>query len=429
MDFVELIKRRLPNSRFARDVSVLAGGAALGQSLALLAAPLLTRLYSPGDFGVLAVYTSIIGLLGAVATLRYQLAIPLPETDEEGRTVLVLSLIIGAALPALVAVAVLVGGESMAQYLGLAPVIPFLWVIPLGLLGFGMYQALNFWAIRRSAFRQISKTKIYQGLGMVGGQLVLGALHGGPLGLLVGDVIGRSSGVTNLAQLAWRDVRRMGLPRWGDLFRTALRYRQFPLVSSFSALLNSAGLQVAPLLLVAYYGSSVAGLFALAQRLIGMPMTLVGQSIGQVYMAEAVKVLHSDPARLIKLFLGTARKLLFLGFAPLLLLAVGGPYLFSAVFGEAWFEAGSFVRILAGMFLLQFVMSPLSQTLNILECQGAQLFWDALRLSCVVGTLTGAHFLNLSPSMMVTVYSVAMFLCYGLLFFLVMALIRKKITS
>jgi len=418
----------VPKSRFARDVSVLAGGTAMGQAIALLASPLLTRLYSPEDFGVLAAYASVIGLLGAVVTLRYHLAIPLPETDEEGRTVLILSLLIGVGLSALVAVVVYVGGARIAQNLKLTPLIPYLWVIPLGLLGLGIYQALNFWAIRQSAFGQISRTKFFQGLGMAAGQSVLGFLHGGPLGLLIGDVIGRSSGVTSLAQLAGRDIRRLGLPKWDGLFRVALRYRQFPLVSSFSALLNGAGLQVAPLLMVIYYGPAVAGLFALAQRLIGIPMTLLGQSVGQVYMAAAAKALHGDPGSVMHLFLRTARKLLLIGLAPMLVLAIGGPYLFNLVFGEAWLEAGNFVRILSGMFLLQFVMSPLSQTLNILECQRAQLFWDASRLICVFGTLSAAHFLEFSPRMMVGVYSVAMFACYASLFFIVKSLIRKRIS-
>jgi hypothetical protein len=45
------IRRLLPRNAFARGVSVLVGGTAGAQVLMVPAAPVLTRLYSPEDFG------------------------------------------------------------------------------------------------------------------------------------------------------------------------------------------------------------------------------------------------------------------------------------------------------------------------------------------------------------------------------------------
>jgi len=59
MKVPEFVRRFLPESAFAKNVSVLVGGTALGQVIAVLASPLLTRLYAADDFGVLAVYSSI----------------------------------------------------------------------------------------------------------------------------------------------------------------------------------------------------------------------------------------------------------------------------------------------------------------------------------------------------------------------------------
>ena len=49
------LRRLLPKNAFARGVSVLVGGTAGAQLLTILAAPLLTRLYGPEDFGLVAV--------------------------------------------------------------------------------------------------------------------------------------------------------------------------------------------------------------------------------------------------------------------------------------------------------------------------------------------------------------------------------------
>ena len=72
------LMRILPKSRFARNVAVVSAGSAMGQGLLIVSAPLLTRLYTPADFGVLAVYVSIVSILVVVASLRYEMAINLP---------------------------------------------------------------------------------------------------------------------------------------------------------------------------------------------------------------------------------------------------------------------------------------------------------------------------------------------------------------
>lgn len=86
------LKYLRPKSQLVRSVSMLMGGTASAQLLMVLAAPFLTRLYKPEDFGVLAVYTGLLALLAVIASLRYQLAIPLPACDQEAANIVVLCL-------------------------------------------------------------------------------------------------------------------------------------------------------------------------------------------------------------------------------------------------------------------------------------------------------------------------------------------------
>jgi O-antigen/teichoic acid export membrane protein len=76
------LSRILPKGGFARGVAIMTAGTALGQGLVVVLAPLLTRLYTPTDFGVLAVYGSVVSLVAVVASLRYELAIALPGRDK-----------------------------------------------------------------------------------------------------------------------------------------------------------------------------------------------------------------------------------------------------------------------------------------------------------------------------------------------------------
>jgi O-antigen/teichoic acid export membrane protein len=86
----------LPQNAFARGVSVLVGGTAGAQLITVLAAPLLTRLYSPEDFGLVAVCASLLALIGVISSRRYELAIPLPDDDVEEANVAMLSLLLVA---------------------------------------------------------------------------------------------------------------------------------------------------------------------------------------------------------------------------------------------------------------------------------------------------------------------------------------------
>ncbi len=74
------LRALLPKGRLGRAVAVLVTGTAFGQLIVLAASPLVTRLYTPADFGVLGVFSAFLGILGIAVTLRYELAIPLPRT-------------------------------------------------------------------------------------------------------------------------------------------------------------------------------------------------------------------------------------------------------------------------------------------------------------------------------------------------------------
>ena len=87
------VNRSTSESSFIKDVIKITSGTALGQAVVVLFSPILTRLYSPGDFGVFAVYASLLGVITVIGSMRYELAIPLPSDDQTAANVLVLALL------------------------------------------------------------------------------------------------------------------------------------------------------------------------------------------------------------------------------------------------------------------------------------------------------------------------------------------------
>ena len=206
----------------------------------------------------------------------------------------------------------------------------------------------------------------------------------------------------------------------------ANRYRRFPIYSSPAALLTTAWLQLPALILAAFYGPQVAGWFALGQLVLGAPVALLGDSVGQVYLAEATRLAREPPGALYRLFVSTAVRLFLLGAIPVILIALGGPDLFKFVFGPSWGETGLYVQLLAPMFVLRFVVAPISQTLSVvLERQDLLLVLSMVRIAVNIGTLLVAGWLHVAPPIAVALYSASMVLIYVGHFLLIVHALRK----
>jgi O-antigen/teichoic acid export membrane protein len=423
-----LISTWLPDKGFRRNVIVLVGGTVLAQALSVVLSPVLTRLYTPDDLGLLASYSSIVGIALVIATLRYEMAIPLPEDDETAANLLVLTLLLIAGVSVSTGLAVwLFRDEIGLGSRGVATRVPF-WSLSMGVLLAGAYKALNYWAVRQGAFLDIARSKIGQGTGRALGQVGLGLLNLGPTGLIVGQLIGWSAAIGGLVVLVFSCsgsfLRRMG---YKTIRRAASRYRALASFGTLADLFNAIGLRISPLLLVALFSAEVGGLFELSQRIMGMPVLLIGQAISQVYLKSASRLARERPDGLKRLFLRTSSRLLLVGTIPIVALGVGGACFFGRVFGERWTESGVFTRMLIPLYISQIVVSPLSQTLYILEHSGMFLAWTILRLVLVVGSITGAHALRLPPRSVVAAYSVSVAVAYVALF--VMSLREVSVLS
>ena len=392
----EALARLLPAGSFARNVGVLTGGTAAGQAIIVAASPILTRLYSPEEFGVLAVFAALLGILGVIASLRYELAIPLPETDEDAANVAILSLVVVLGMALASAAVAIPLRQPIADALNTPLLAKYIWLLPLGLLLIGIYQVFNYWAIRTKAFSAIARTKLIQSLSMVTVQIAGYAL--GPLALLSGRIFGQAAGTAALGSLAF--ANRSEAFRRASPFGVrdaATRYHKFPLYSSWAGLLNSGGSQLPPILFSVFYGAGAAGLYMLAHRIIALPMTLVGKAIADVFMPDAVEALRES--RLRDSVALVQKNLARIALPPAAILFIVAPDVFRIVFGPDWEEAGHMVRWLTPMLFLQFIVSPLSRIFLVLERQKLGLILQGnlfvLRLgSLVITGFFSVTFLN-----------------------------------
>ncbi|MBA3521152.1 MAG: oligosaccharide flippase family protein [Gemmatimonadales bacterium] len=375
----------MPAGSFAHSVAMLATGTAIGQLLLALAVPVLARLYTPADYGALAVYSSTLAVLAVLASLRYEVAIPLAEDDEVAGSLLALTLLLLAAMAALVSLLVWLGGGTFVAAVKVPALRPYLWLIPVAFLATGAYQALSYWAIRRRAFGHVARTRLSQGTGQVVTQVAAGLAGAGTPGLLIGDLIGRAVGGGGLALLAWRDRPSARVTR-ASLVKAAVRYRRFPLLTTWSGLLNVGSLQLPSILFAAGFGAAAAGLYGLSFKMLVLPTMLVAQAVGQVFVSRAAAAAR-EPERLRQLTERTTLALFACGLPVFGVVALGGPRLFAILMGAEWELAGRYAQVLAPWFALWLVSSPLSGLLSIREWQGSALAFSAVEFTLRLGAL------------------------------------------
>lgn len=386
-----LIGRVRPKNRFVHSVSVLVGGTAGGQAIMVLAAPFLTRLYTPQDFGLLAVFVGLLSLLSVIACLRYELMIPIPDDDKEAAALFVLSLLSLLGVTFLSTVLLFLYGTALARLLNTPQLADYLYLLSLSTLLFGGYNALTYWAIRVKAFTLLAKTKVSQAIAAVAIQLAGASL--GPTALLFGQVAGFSAGSLSLGRhVLRRQWKLVAGVKWADMAVVAGRYKKAPLLSSWGAFFNMAGWQLPPIMFAVLFDPAVAGIYALANRVLNMPMQLLGQATGSVFISHAAQA-HRE-GKLRSLVASIHGRLAHIGMAPTLVLLFAGPDIFSLVFGREWRQAGVFAQWLAPWLYLVLVTSPLSSLFEVLHRQASGMIYQGIQLAVRVAAIAAGAWIG-----------------------------------
>ena len=354
----------------------IASSAAVGQALAFVAAPVLTRLYTPEAFGIFGVSAALTLVIGTVAALRLDFAIVLPHEKEETDSLVAFGLAAATSLALLASALVLSLGSILY---GDADWLPSVQLVPLGAWAMGAYLLMNQYALRERRYAAVARRNLIQAGGTVVLQLALANTFLRDVGLTLGLVIGYALGAVSLFVGSGVTIRRLRASMERGRLRPVLqRYKRFPLQFAPAGLLT-VGNQMFPMFMVAaVFGAREAGYFALAQRVLALPVATLGVAIGQTYLAEASGEVREgkNPKRL---FLRVSATLFVIASTIPLAIIPAGQHVFSVVFGPTWATSGQYAASISIAIAAQLVASPVSQTLTILERGGLQLSWEALR--------------------------------------------------
>ncbi len=384
-----MIWRRFLKSDFAKNVSILVSGTAVSQALPILTAPFLTRLYSPEQFGVSALYLSVAAILSVVATARYELAIILPKIEAEATQLLGLSIIVAALFSGIVTIGVFLWAMTGKDFS------PLFYGLPLSIFSLGVTSGVYYIFNRKRLYKIIASVRITQSAATILTQALLGFSGFGLNGLMLGLIIGHSVGALASLYLA---ITRLGVSAKTlssrKLWFAARKHANFPKFMVPGHAMSATSSQAALLLTNALYASSHAGFLSITMRVTSVPFTLIAQAIGDVFRQEASDHFrtHSECYQIYK---STLYKLVILGLPVFTVFFFVSPYLFTLVFGETWAVSGHYAQIMTPMFFLRFVSSPLANMYLIAGKQKRDLYIQIFILIVSISSIVMPYFFRL----------------------------------
>lgn len=401
-------------SNFITNVLKLVSGSVTSQILSILLVPIITRIYSPDDFGISQLFISVSGILVIFSTFSYQFAIMLPKNEEDSANVVSLCVILVTFISLLTLIPVILIPDKIEQLLNAQGMSEYLIYLPAVIFLNGLFFVQNYWLSRKVRFGVIAASRISNTLSTKIFQLAISIWSISPFGLIAGYTAGY--GIADLLMLkgAKQDLavfKKVSIKKMKEM---AVKYKNFPLFSSWSTLANTISPQVPTFILAYYYGTSVVGYFSLANQVVNMPMGIIGTAIGQVFFQKISEVKNGNSNGDMKVIVEEVyKKLISIGIFPMILLIILGEEIFTFAFGASWSVSGTYVKILVPWIFLVFISSPISTLYSIFEKQGVWLTFSIILLISRVAALAIGGTYGGSPE-----FSLALFSFTGVIFWL-----------
>jgi O-antigen/teichoic acid export membrane protein len=380
---MHFLKEKLRLSVFSRNVMLVSAGTIVAQIIPSIISPIITRIYTPEEFGLYGIYMAIASLLVTIASGRYDLAIFIPDKINDSKRIVLLSIFLAALFSIFICFIIFPLNYILVNYLGEKEISVWLYTIPFIVFLISMFQVILQWLNKIKSYKGISGLRIVNSGIMSFLNLGFGFLDLKINGLILSTLVSQ----TILSLLTFKYIKTFvnlfSIPRFRALMKKYVNYPKFLLPSTLAGELAA---QIPVILLSAFFGPATSGFYLLANKIMALPMSVVGGSIGSVYRQEAFDEFIKK-GNCTELYKKTFRKMFIFGFFPFLIFFFGGKFIFSLIFGMQWVIAGEMASYLSVMIFFQILSTPMADTILLVNAQKIDLFLQIGRLTLSILSL------------------------------------------
>lgn len=383
--------RRKPfklENTFNQNVSILILGSIVVQAIPILVMPILTRLYSTSDFGVFAYFTAITAIIGVAITGRLELAINLPKLRSHAELILSTAIWITFFLSLLLSFFVYSFSSEIKYFTLIEDNMVIFYLLPLCAFVLGVRQSFLYMMNREKLFAKIAINNVSQSISSNLSQVIIGFFSLLPFGLIIGQLFGQVISTLYLTKsIMVRKKLYVPSSNYGRLRYILYRYKRFPIYLVPAHGINTI-VGFLPIFLLGHnYSTEIVGIYMITHKALAIPVAFIATSVGDVFR-QAASEAYATKKECVEIYVSTFKKLLMLAIIPFSIIIISAPYIFPFLFGQEWAAAGRLAQILAPMYFVQFVVSPMSTMFVIAEKQKLDLLWQIIFLFVVTACFT-----------------------------------------
>ena len=408
-----ILRKLTIKSELTKNVLTLMTGTTIAQALPLAITPFLTRLYTPAEFGLLALFMNLTVILSVVATGRYDLALMLPKEDKEAMNVLSLSVVLTLFTSCLVLSIVILFNEPITGLFKTPKFSTWLYLLPLSTLFYGIFQILCSWLNRQKQYVALAGSNVTLKTGTEITKLAVGInkkisttlSNGLIVGYMFGQFLASTILIIHFLKHEWQKVKLINFKK--TLFFAKL-YKKFPIYNVPFSLISSFSQGFLVIAFISSGHPEAAGFFGFTKSAMFLPITLLSTSLGRVFFKEAT--VHFQTPRLeeiaVKLFYGIAK--LFTPF--IVFIMFWAPEIFGYVFGKPWIEAGKYAAIFAPVVFLFLFTSWPERIFEVAQKQQIPFFIQLISDTIIISTILSLLHWKAKPITCVLIYTLISFL-------------------
>lgn len=372
----------MKKSNFLINTLKLSTAPLVTQLLSFFLMPLITRLYTPSDFGVFNIFSSYVAVLAVFCGLGYHQAIVLPKKDSGGFKLLLISFLLNLVLVIILILLVIFSPFSIYEKLNLIEIYDYRHLIYLSLFFQGIYFMLLGWNIRMENYGLIAFSRISRILTDKSTIIFLAFFSvAASSNLIIGEILGTI--ITCFIFLIYFKIKKEYFNNnfsnyIQDLKKLVIKHRQFPLYNVSNDLLYRFKTALIIGLLTFYFSTDVVGQYGMALLILAIPTTLVGSSIGEVFYQNIARLDNLEDIALfsLKIF----RILCLCSLSIFVFLSFFSEELLPFFLGENWYSTGTFISILCFSIFFEFIFSPLQSVLKKINKQQVLFYFSLTSL-------------------------------------------------
>jgi len=387
----KLIKKFKSNT-YLLQIMTLMSGTLIAQVIMFSFIPILTRLYTPSEFGLYSLFFVLASMIGSISSGNYEQAIMLPKSDRDAQALVFLSIIVTFSMVTLLSIVLIVFYDFFLEYFQHHAYL--VWLLPISTLVIGLMQIFDAYSTRKEFYKKIAQVKVVASLTTISTQTISKYLFN-LNGLIAGKITADLSALLLLIAfhikkqtLQLKNISKRGIKL------NAKRYENFPKYESLSTLVNSFSQNVPLLMFTSLFSPAIAGFYSLTARAMQTPLSLVSASTKSVFY-QKVSIMYANGGDVYPIYMKTTMGLLKLFLVPMIIILFFGQDLFTFVFGEEWRESGLIAQVVIFWFLFVFISPPTTIMFNIYGLQGIRLIIQIVTLGLrILAIYLGYYFYN-----------------------------------